>query len=351
MLKKLRQLFTTKLKLAFSPAELMIMLVTVSVIATSMTPVVTKRINAQKQIAINQSQVTINCQTNFNEFCTHCTESKCLNCTRQCKAHERLDVENCECISCDAKYANCKNCDDNKCTKCKEGYFLNRVVGKNPVCTICPTGHYCDGLNKMKCPKGSFADVEGLYKCKRCNPKSDNTAYYCQNEGASSQTICPAGSYCPEENDSTPIACPVGTYSGTGQKKCTPCPAGTSTSSTKDDKNPQTGLSACVKCKPGYYAPKTGNTVCKPAPAGSYVASEGQSTFTRCPAGQYQDLTARTSCNPCGDGSVSGIGQTQCTKCPNGFIVGSGRDHCASVGQGYWSDGKTKIDCGCGYIV
>ena len=160
MFKKIREVFNTKLKFAFSPAELMIMLVTVSVIASSMTPVVTKRINAQKQVAVNQTQVTANCTDKFSEFCTHCTESKCLECTRTCKGTERVDVETCQCRSCDKDttinglsglYANCKNCDDNKCTKCKEGYFLSRTIGKNPVCVACSPGYYCDEIGRASC--------------------------------------------------------------------------------------------------------------------------------------------------------------------------------------------------------
>lgn len=72
---------------------------------------------------------------------------------------------------------------------------------------ICPPGFYCRNGISIRCPPGTYGDVEGL---------SD----------AHCRGWCPAGYYCPPGTSNyQPNACPVGTYAPRGSSACTSCPA------------------------------------------------------------------------------------------------------------------------------
>ena len=107
MFKKIIEKLKTKFNIiklrGFSPVELIVMVITVSVIAASMTPVVTKKMTQQKTIAINPNQITERCIDKFGEFCHHCTESKCLECSIHCSDTQRVNVEECRCEPCVSK--------------------------------------------------------------------------------------------------------------------------------------------------------------------------------------------------------------------------------------------------------
>lgn len=72
---------------------------------------------------------------------------------------------------------------------------------------ICPRGFYCRNGIRMRCPEGTYGDVEGL-----------SAAQY--------RGWCPTGYYCPSgTSDYRDNPCPVGTYAPRGSPACIACPA------------------------------------------------------------------------------------------------------------------------------
>ena len=70
-------------------------------------------------------------------------------------------------ISCSTQFKNCITCSsiENKCTKCKKGYY----VAGNGQCELCTKGYYCpDGINWYKCPAGKYSDIDDASECKTC---------------------------------------------------------------------------------------------------------------------------------------------------------------------------------------
>ncbi|ETP31356.1 hypothetical protein F442_19775 [Phytophthora nicotianae P10297] len=72
--------------------------------------------------------------------------------------------------------------------------------------SICPKGFYCRQGIRIRCPEGTYGDIEGL-------------------SAASCSGWCPAGYFCPyATTDYRVNPCPIGTYSTKGAAECIQCP-------------------------------------------------------------------------------------------------------------------------------
>ncbi|KAL8271281.1 hypothetical protein Esti_004796 [Eimeria stiedai] len=164
---------------------------------------------------------------------------------------------------------------------------------------MCLEGHECKaGEGETPCPKGTYADVQGLGECKPCP----------------AGFACPVGSVCPEGSHE-PEKCPAGTFSKVeglhDRSQCTICSPGK-----------YCGEAGLAKpngdCKAGYYCQagaRIPNYEDQAWPAGSgkcppgHYCPEGSAAPTRCPPGSFNagwggDNTS--DCQPCTAGKFCG---------------------------------------------
>ena len=346
---------------AFSLVEVSISVLIISIIAASLTPVISKRVTG----SVMANKISTNCDS-IDSFCAMCYPSmgKCISCTKTCESNQYRKEETCSCINCSSLYGSyCTKCNSKECVQCKEGYFLN---DDKMACSKCPIGYYCyqeNGVSKkLKCPKGTYGDVKGLSECKKCPRSDENTiggyttttgnteCIWCSDgkraevEGQTSAcTTCPKGYYCPSGYY---IPCPKGYANNlTGQSKCTKCIK--ATSSTIGTYASSTASVSCLTCDNGQYAKTAGASGCSNCAKGYYCVN---GYYTPCPLGTSTDdntgasvctsckkststipgtvatSTASVTCLACGDGKYSNMaGRTSsCLNCPEKYYCPSG---------------------------
>lgn len=179
----------------------------------------------------------------------------------------------------------------------------DNIVGK-----ICPVGSYC--------PTGTVTEIE-------CT-----TGYYSPNTGASSCTICPAGTYCDAPGMSSTNTCRAGRYCPAGSVVESYCGYGTYNTNTGS-----TSSSACTACDATYYCDEESQTELKTQKlcAAGYLCVGGAkhayppaitttTTYNRkCPPGYYCSVGA-ASATACTTGYFqNSYGSTSCKTCPPGY--------------------------------
>jgi hypothetical protein len=139
---------------------------------------------------------------------------------------------------------------------CLPGFYSTTGAPQTGIefCRKCISGMYCpDGKSAINCAPGSSSNV-----------------------GATSCTLCPAGS---SAWGSSCRLCDAGTYtSSAGALTCTACALGSSA--------PNSGATSCAVCRAGYYAPNS-ISACLACPAGQYTDVSGSSTCKACPSGTF----------------------------------------------------------------
>ena len=130
--------------------------------------------------------------------------------------------------------------------------------------TPCATGTFANASGQavcIKCDRGKFQNLTRQTVCMICEPGS-----YCQIQsviqGASTPTLCKAGSYSSSTNLSSAdhcSKCPLGSYCEAGATKPTPCPEGKEGTDVR-----LTSEAACTKCTAAFTSmPGEGCTYCK----------------------------------------------------------------------------------------
>ena len=180
----------------------------------------------------------------------------------------------------------------------------------------CPAGTYSpENKNEcIKCPEGTYGDIEGLASCKKCPAGT-----YQGEKGQTKCNTCTAGTYNTTEGNTTCKICEEGKYC-TGGTNNTTCPAGRYRTATGGAK-----LEDCATCPAGKYC--TGGTNNTNCPAGTYRSATGGkklSDCSSCPANTY---------NP-------NIGQIACTNCPSGYTTDGGGKTAKNQCR-YWSNCAT----------
>lgn len=241
---------------------------------------------------------------------------------------------------------------ENSCADCTPGTFTVSEEGSN-TCTVCAPG--------------SFQTEAGQSECHLCDagkfsPQSESTENACQDceagyfsgEGASSCTICPAGSYSVLKGSSECTTCPTGKFlitpgassadacqscaeesytANPGTAQCMYC-NGTLLSTVTDFDVP--GLSAdtnygCIhNCSAGYFSSTTeGDYGCKPCPVNTILREDNH---------QY------TSCDSCTKAGfvTAGVGSTEC-ECDAGYALIANSDDACVKCSGVKREYKTHI--------
>lgn len=124
-----RILNKTKTACAFSLVELMMSLITISLITAAMAPVISKKISAGTinvgSFAGGSGETSTDCEGLFNADCKLCNINFCLDCEKTCADGEYKDIPNCMCSTCKSKYGSgCAECNLNKCVRCKTDFKL-----------------------------------------------------------------------------------------------------------------------------------------------------------------------------------------------------------------------------------
>ena len=204
-------------------------------------------------------------------------------------------------------------------------YYLLFIKGQSNVTDMCDPGYYCSGgttaarpvtkggkcLNGTYCPKGSSQPLTCPER-KYCGsealpaPSADCAAgFFCRNGSKTDRPTdgitgdeCPAGSYCPS-GSFTPTPCPPGTYSNTTRNEkvedCANCTSGYYCEGYGNKKETN-------KCDAGFYCPP-GQKVRNPngleCTLGHFCPA-GSKEPIRCDSGTYQDTINQESCKVCG---------------------------------------------------
>lgn len=109
--------------------------------------------------------------------------------------------------------------------------------------------------------------------------------------------------------------------SGGSNKKCRKCPNGKFRSTSDGTKCTCVGRLArgrgltkkgfCGQCKPGFFSGTT-DRICRLCAAGSFSSTQGSFSCTLCPLSTFSDKKGSTACKRCPSGTFSLPGATQC---------------------------------------
>uniref|UniRef100_A0A1I7ZM80 Sushi domain-containing protein n=1 Tax=Steinernema glaseri TaxID=37863 RepID=A0A1I7ZM80_9BILA len=247
---------------------------------------------------------------------------------------------------------------------CSESDFPLLLASQNLYsCVECVAGTYWNGHQCIQCAPDTYQSKTGQRQCITC-PPGTTTGYY---KGAKSlgdcYTICDAGDFFNFNTDKCE-RCDRGSYTSLrGQRSCTPCPEGYTTT-----KWGSTNASDCSqKCDAGYFMKPDGS--CVPCAVGTYkpegslrcmpckvngltTASTGSTSaddcnVINCPVGHFVAKHAHSPvapgtplsriCLPCAIGTYQdAMNRTECVKCPTGTTTISAgttsEDKCGELG-------------------
>ncbi len=149
------------------------------------------------------AQMPQSCADKFNEGCTICEGSQCL----ECSSGYILKDGKCE-LDCSKFGSNCSSCTTSKCTACADGYKLSSNPSGNPACvsdfscdgddfiqigSLCITKKNMGDGDKLAIPSG----VKVVNTSQTCNPSGSNkccwkgkTASSCNNDNGGGYSGC-----------------------------------------------------------------------------------------------------------------------------------------------------------------
>ena len=241
------------------------------------------------------------------------------------------------------------------CTTCEVGKSA-RLKG-SPTCTQCPKGTFAGTRGQdlcTACPKGKYGDVRGLVRCKACAPgmfapgevrgETPEAEEWHMRRGNVLCFYCQVGRATAVENTAECPHCAPGKHATEpGMTRCVDCEPG---------KYAPSGLEDCLRCAPGRYANSSGWPQCKVCERGKASMLEGRKKCSLCGAGRYTDVIERPlpysceqcpvgrsaavlgteRCSACSTGTyASARGARECFKCAANAVQGSDRSSCVCV--------------------
>ena len=194
------------------------------------------------------------------------------------------------------------------CTPAPAGSFVGSPGATSA--TLCAAGTYSSLVGANAClaaPAGSFVAAAGGTVSTPCP-----VGTFSPQSGAAACTQAPAGSFVGVPGGTSATLCPVGKFSDlSGAAACTPAPAGSFVGTI--------GATTAAPCALGTFSASTGAGACVPAPAGSFVSTTGAAFSALCAAGQSSNAPGAIACLPAPAGSFVGApGGTSATLCPVG---------------------------------
>ena len=222
--------------------------------------------------------------------------------------------------------------DDTACDDCP-AHSTSSAVGEYKSC-VCKHGWKGDGYTTspagsggcVQCLPGTYDDDgDPTTSCVTCDPGSiTNTG---TSAGATMCTPCAAGSFSSSPTTSC-ATCGAGSVTNTGTsagaRTCIPCAAGSFSSS------PTTSCATCGAgsiTNTGTSAGATSCVTCDPGSITNSGTSAGATTCTQCVTGKYSSSSNVASCSTCDPGSITNTGTsagaTTCTPCVPGLYSSS----------------------------
>ena len=273
---------------AFSLVELMISLITVSLISAAFAPVITKKLS-RSMVTVKSAVAAVrsDCEkfNNNGGTCNACIDDSCLLCDIHCSDNQYKNIGKCLCENCSERSEGCLECSSQGCDKCADGYYIDETLK----CVKCPAGSRCpNGKKRELCPIGYYQDEEKKTTCKPCLTKNGN---YTNKEGSIACLACIAGQYATDNDNNWSASENI---NGT---QCLTCPLGWKC---PDGKNP-------IACASGAYQDKTGQAGCK-----------------TCPSGKFSPNSPSSSCSACNSKcAVCSLSATNCSNCKSGnYLTG-----------------------------
>jgi type II secretory pathway pseudopilin PulG len=286
-----------------------------------------------------------------------------------CNRNQYFDGRSCQ--PCADFSENCISCSDSACIACQVGQYLNRGV-----CTACPAGATCDGVN-------ATCNVAGMTISGNACGCASNQYVLTDGDGNESCAACPVGATCDGVNATCNVVgmtisgnacgCASNQYvltDGDGNQLCTVCPdnatcngtnftcaAGFTTAAASCD-CPQgsstsgagvgTGVSGSggeCRCDSVHLVFKNvdGEMQCVGCGKGEYIPAGGGSC-QRCDS-TYPGCTACSAagCTTCADNNYY-LSNGQCESCPQHATCSATDFSCDS---GFMKDQPATGECGC----
>lgn len=319
---------------AFSLVELMISLITVSLISAAFAPVISKKLSKSMISLTSSSPIKLDCST-IDSDCNICNGTSCLLCNKNCGTGKYKNNSRCKCLNCTT--LNCAECTSSTCTKCQDGYYL-----ENNECKVCPKGQKCpNGKTQELCPVGYYQNEEKQTTCKTCTGNQ-----YQNEEGKETCKTCNSGNYIPSSTaNSSCLACNSNcTLCSENANNCSSCKAnyfllGSSCLNCPNNATCAGGTNSFI-CNTNYT--KSGLYCAFSCPSGKYIS--GTSCLT-CPSNATCNGTSVITCK-----SGYALSGTTCVKekttCnSNQYISGS---NCLTCPNNATCDG-TNFTCNSGY--
>ena len=309
-----------KINNAFSLVELMISLITVSLISAAFAPVITKKLS-KSTVTVKSAVAAIRSDcAKFEDNggkCSACIDDACLLCDINCSENQYKNIGKCLCENCSLRSEGCLFCSSTGCDKCQTGYYLDEAQK----CVKCPKGSKCpDGKTRELCPIGYYQDEEKKSVCKGCLTSNGN---YTNKEGSTACLSCVAGQYTVDKNwdwhwdgkehyGTACATCPAGHY----------CPDGKS----------------AFACGNNNYQDETGKTTCKACPNGTFSPNSPSSSCSACDEKCTACYQSATNCSSCNSGYY--LSSSSCNSCPANASCSGGTGG-FSCNSGYKISGST----------
>ncbi len=315
-------------KKGFSLIELLISLITISVILASLAPVVTHKLK-HGGVSVGSKKLTMTCPNTVGSSCTLCLGNQCIACPIGCGSGFKNTLT-CKCETCTV--SNCANCNSgsNQCDTCRSG--CTKISSSE--CKCCPNGQYITGTTCTNCPKG--------YKC------SNNTAVKCSGTQYQNET---GKSDCKEcegvvSSDRTSCSnCALGTYWHSTNKTCTTCSTGNKctgnnqqTPCTNSEYQDESGKSSCKTCSGVVNSSHNSCRNCNYFGSSCSTCTYDSCLSYNCSVGQYPASSGCLSCSSKFGSQCAACTASSCsswTPCSNGkYINSSGNcSNCTDFGS------------------
>ncbi len=342
------------MKKAFSLIELLISLITISVILASLAPIVTHKLK-HGGVSIGTKKLSMACPSGIGPECTLCLGNQCVGCPIGC-ANEFKNLLTCKCEAC--TQGNCFNCnsDPSRCDRCNSGYGLNMANG---TCSACNAPYISTGSTDcIMCNDGYHYQDDNLQSsCKTCDTAN---GYFpnADRKGCTRKT-CSKG-YRREGN--TCVACSGNTYQGSDGYSGTSCSAcGTNSEANSSHTACVSTCVAASSCTGNNYHNGCHCQACgaNTTPNADRTACDAVTTPTTCPSTCKTCTSGTANCSSCKDGSYldgttclsctlkhskcTKCTSSECTQCSEGYLLKEGTclkkvtaDECSSKFGGFW---------------
>ena len=212
------------------------------------------------------SHTCVLCHTSC-EVCSDGTHTQCAfckpgyflqpsstTCLNYCPHGSWKDTTNHICSSCDISCSVCTGANNDECSSCNSGYFLQPAPSTSTCLNSCPTGYWGDATSRtcMECDISCSVCSDGTNtQCSSCK-----TGYFLQVGSTTCLTSCASGTW-PSSTSNICLNCDIScaTCSGPGNTQCSACKTGYFL---------QPSSTVCLStCPPIYYYPDSSLHACK----------------------------------------------------------------------------------------